>query len=175
MLVLDSRSTLYTIDAHFPRLLGFDFVTLNSITDSLHGPTRTFMDASSAFHFAVEIRSMDMIDTTLVKTVLQGRSVVAHLKTGNITDFEKDSLSKELTAVAAAHGFRLVLDMAEVVMVGSSGLGMFLAMQKQANAAKGKLVLCNLSEDLIGMLKITSLDKLLTRAKDVDAALKLIG
>jgi anti-anti-sigma factor len=118
---------------------------------------------------------MSINDSTLVQTRFEGRAVVAHLKTGKITDFEKDQLGKELTALGSTNAWRLVLDMQEVVMVGSSGLGMLLMLQKSANAAKGKFVICNVNEDLVQMLKMTSLDKLLTRASDVPAAVKIVG
>lgn len=118
---------------------------------------------------------MSINDSTLVQTRFEGRAVVAHLKTGKITDFEKDQLGKELTALGSTNAWRMVLDMEEVVMVGSSGLGMLLMLQKSANAAKGKFVICNLNEDLIQMLRMTSLDKLLTRASDVPAAVKIVG
>jgi len=118
---------------------------------------------------------MSINDSTLVQTRFEGRAVVAHLKTGKITDFEKDQLGKELTALGSTNAWRMVLDMEEVVMVGSSGLGMLLMLQKSANAAKGKFVICNLNEDLVQMLKMTSLDRLLTRANDVPAAIKIVG
>jgi anti-anti-sigma factor len=118
---------------------------------------------------------MQMLDSTLVRTTLEGRALVAYLKTGKITDYEKDAIAAEVGPIATAHGWRLILDMRDIIFVGSSGLGMLLALQRSAKAAGGQMVIVGLSEDLMGMLKLSKLDKMLTFGKDVAAAVKVIG
>ncbi|MBR3538332.1 MAG: STAS domain-containing protein [Eubacterium sp.] len=51
---------------------------------------------------------------------------------------------------------KLVLDMCELEYVASSGLRQFVAAYKKVN---GKMVLRNVSDNILGILKTTGLDK----------------
>ncbi|MBR6171826.1 MAG: STAS domain-containing protein [Eubacterium sp.] len=51
---------------------------------------------------------------------------------------------------------KLVLDMSELEYVASSGLRQFVAAYKKVN---GKMVLRNVSDNILGILKTTGLDK----------------
>jgi len=112
-----------------------------------------------------------MIDNANLKTKLVGDVVVARIKCSKIGDFEAPVLRAELEQVAVEHGGRLVVDMTEVLILGSSGIGAMLTLKRVCEAAEGRLVLCGLSDELMGMLKIASLLKMFTIKKDADAAL----
>lgn len=116
-----------------------------------------------------------MLDNERVHTKLQGPALIATIKCPKITDFEKPALHTELSKIAAAHGFRLVVDMQNVHIIGSSGIGLLLSLNKEARAAGGKLAICHVAEEILEMLKISHLLKVLPVYKDLDRAVQAVA
>lgn len=84
--------------------------------------------------------------------------LVARVLCEKIGEYEANILEPELLALAASHQHKLVLDMTEVQMIASMGLGMVVQLNRNLKAAGGKLVLANLSDNIKKVMKLTRLD-----------------
>lgn len=115
---------------------------------------------------------MPLVTNNNIRTELAEGVLVAHVECGKITDFEKEGLLSDIHAGTKDFGWRLVLNLAQVELVGSSGLGLFVSLRKEAEAHKGRLVICNISPEIMGSLKVTKLDKLFRFAGSVEEAVK---
>jgi anti-anti-sigma regulatory factor len=112
-----------------------------------------------------------MADTLRVKTEkLSTGGVVASVLLENVTDFDLTPLGGDLRDSMAAGGGKIAVDMSQVIILGSAGLGLLLNLLKEAVGQKGKFVLFGLSDDLVGVMKATKLNTLLTIVKDRKAA-----
>jgi anti-sigma B factor antagonist len=111
-----------------------------------------------------------MLDSAYVQTRHIGHAVVAVVKCQKVGDYEAPPLLSDLQTAAPSARWNIIVDMTEVQLLGSQGLGVLITLKKNCDANKGKLVLTGLSEEIVGMLKLTSLLKLFTVRKSVDDA-----
>lgn len=89
---------------------------------------------------------------------------------GEIDFSRSPELRVELLKVLASKPARLVIDLAAVPYMDSSGVATLVeALQVQRNA-KGKLVLCNLQPKVKGIFEISRLDMVFTIAESAEAA-----
>ena len=116
---------------------------------------------------------MAMVETPRLRTALHGGAVVVTLLTPKIAEAEVGPIRADLEPVTREHGWRLVFDMSGVLLVGSAGLALLIGVRKDAMAQGGRLVICNVSQEIMGMMKITHLTKLLTFAPDVPGAVAM--
>ena len=120
-----------------------------------------------------------MGDTLRVKveevgaTPTQGAIVIIQLE--SVTDYDLTALEGDLRAAASTHGWRLAVDMSRVMLLGSAGLGLLLNIRKESTNQKGKFALFGLSPELMGVMKATKLNTLLTIVKDRKAAIAAIA
>jgi len=115
------------------------------------------------------------MDSTFVSTEVVNGRLVARLKCEKVAEREAPIISGELGAEASKHSWRLALDMSEVMLLASVGLGALVTLNKNCKANSGKLVVFGLGSELFEVLKITRLDRIITIAKDRDAALKTLS
>jgi len=82
---------------------------------------------------------------------------------------------RSATADLANQGrFRVVLDLAGVEFVDSSGLGALIHMHKTLDG-RGKLALCNLDPKVRQLMKVTRLERVFAIADSVEEAAKLVS
>ena len=98
---------------------------------------------------------------TLEKTVDGDR--IRLTVTGEIDTLTAPQFEGELTSAAAGMA-EVTIDLAGVAYVSSAGLRVFLNAQKAANAAKGRLILANVPEQVMKIFKLTGFAKVLTFA-----------
>jgi anti-sigma B factor antagonist len=70
---------------------------------------------------------------------------------------------------------KLVLDLADVAYIDSSGLGALVAAMKQARAAGGNLRLCGLQDDVRSIMEMTRLIKVIAVHSDRQEAVTSWG
>ncbi len=87
---------------------------------------------------------------------------------------EAQILEKEIEGLAPARGWRIVLDMNEVTMVASMGLGLLVSLHKKAKGSGGALVICCMKPELLQLVQLTHLHKVLKIVPDNNAALKAV-
>jgi len=100
--------------------------------------------------------------------------LLAKINCEKISEYETNVLDQEIVALGDAHNWKMGLDLSDVQMIASVGLGLLVALNRKAKTGKGKLVLYNLTEQIRHVLKLTRLDIGLTIAATRDDALKLL-
>lgn len=114
-------------------------------------------------------------DKAFVKFETDGGVGIAILLAPNLGSREAPIVKQEVLAYAPKVTHRVVLDFEQVTMMGSLALGVVVDLARQCKAANGGLVLCNLNDDLRGVLKMSHLDRLLTITKDRAGAVRKIS
>lgn len=82
-----------------------------------------------------------------------------------------DFRSKALAIIEVSH-LPLVLDLAQVEFIDSSGLGVFVSLMK---AVDGRIALCNVGKPVMQLVTLTRMDKILAIVTDEAAALHKVG
>jgi anti-anti-sigma factor len=101
-------------------------------------------------------------------------AVVAVVRCEKVGGREAQILEADLRKAATAGRWRMVIDLAEVTLLASMGLGMLVTMHKEAAANGGKLAICGLRPEIQQLLKITHLERVLKIHDDRVAALKAV-
>src|SRR5207302_377065 len=68
---------------------------------------------------------------------------------------------------------KILLNFSNVEYLSSAALGKLITLNKKVKAAQGKLVMCNINEDIFEVFKITNLDKMFSIQKDEQTALQM--
>lgn len=104
-----------------------------------------------------------------------GPALVAKLEREKFGEYEAPVVQRELESHAANTQWRVVIDLSDVRLVASAGLGAFVNLNSTCKKKGGKFALCNLDENLREVFELTRLHKLLTIAKDREAAVKAVS
>ena len=68
---------------------------------------------------------------------------------------------------------KLLLNFGNVEYLSSAALGKFISLNKKVQAKSGKLVMCNINDDIYEVFEITKLNKLFNIQKDEQTALQV--
>jgi len=99
----------------------------------------------------------------------------AQVKTERIAEREGPILVTELSRAAQSRSHRLILDLTEVYMISSAGIGSLVQLHRACAADNGKLVLFGLNKELLELLRIARLDRMFTIAKSREAAVEAVA
>ena len=123
-----------------------------------------------------------MADGAYLTIVPHASCLIAHITSEKVGARESQIIEQEIKAAAggatssvAGRKWRIVMDLKDVTMLASMGLGMLVSMHKLCAAEGGRLVVCGLREDILQLMKITHLERILKIAVDREAALKIMG
>lgn len=108
--------------------------------------------------------------STFVSTKTIDGITVARLHCEKLAEREATILQVELLAAAKASAWKIVLDVSEVMLLASVGLGALVTINKDCKAGGGKLVVFGLAEEIREVLRVTRLERVLTIAKDQESA-----
>jgi anti-sigma B factor antagonist len=115
-----------------------------------------------------------MDDTTFLHCEAAGRGVVARVRFEKVGGREAPILQEELLAAAGGFGWRLAIDLSEVTLLSSMGLGALVTLQKKCREEKGALVVFGLRKEVAEVLALTHLDRVIKIVPDLAAAKKLL-
>ena len=102
-----------------------------------------------------------------VKLQHRSKDGIAYLTPiGSLDHAAAGELQRQLLAAVDEGETRLALDLAQVSLIDSSGLGTIVAGFKAARAAGGSLVLVNVNRDIQSIIRLTRLDKVLAVCAD---------
>lgn len=87
--------------------------------------------------------------------------MIASLQCEKVTDFDIPALEAEFRVLLPTCGHRVAVDMGQVQLLGSSGLAFLIWLKKQCGASQGRAVFFGLSDEILGMLKLTKLNTML--------------
>jgi anti-anti-sigma factor len=79
---------------------------------------------------------------------------------GGLDDAKATELCDQVSELLAAGNNFVMLDMANVDFINSSGLGALILILKMLRTAGGDLYLCSIAEPVKNLLKITKMDRL---------------
>jgi anti-sigma B factor antagonist len=92
-----------------------------------------------------------------------------------LNDFRSNAFRDSLYETIQAHeGCRIVLDLAGVDFLSSSGVAILVGMKRRVDTLHGKLVIFGVQPDVRDLLKITRLIQYFTFADDEAAALSML-
>lgn len=106
-----------------------------------------------------------------VKREQQGDNMVLDVR-GSVDIYTSPELRGELKAALDKKAPRIVVDMAGVSFVDSSGLATLIEALQKVQAYEGKLLLCNLSQAVLGVFELANLDRIFQIRGDRAAALE---
>lgn len=115
-----------------------------------------------------------MIDSTYVRGEFVEGVLVASIRAEKLGDYESQIVSGEIKGALAKSKPRLVIDMAQVVVMSSAGIGMLLDLFRAVQGAGGKIAMCALDEDVLGSLRVTKMDRLFNIRADRAAAMSAV-
>lgn len=115
-----------------------------------------------------------MIDSTHVAAEFVDGVLVASIKAEKIGDYECPIISAELRGALPKARPRLVVDMSQVMLLSSAGIGMLLDLYRACQGAQGKFALCAIDEDVLGSLRVTKMDRLFNIKPDRASALAMM-
>ncbi|MFZ7103676.1 MAG: STAS domain-containing protein [Peptococcaceae bacterium] len=97
--------------------------------------------------------------------------LVASIK-GEVTLLYSNDLKEKIKEeLKNSQANKLVLDLSQVPMLDSSGLGMLISLFKYMNQGQGQIVYAGMTEYVKKIIGFAKLDKIFTIADDVDKAL----
>lgn len=102
--------------------------------------------------------------------VTQTGGVTLVVPTGDLDMGSADQMKRTLSELIEKGQSKLVMDLASVSYIDSSGLGALVAAMKQARAVGGNLKLCGLQEDVRSIFEMTRLIKVMAVHSDREEA-----
>ncbi len=108
---------------------------------------------------------------------VQSRShaLVATIESHRVTERESAVIESVLTAPPNSAFSRILIDLSNVSLLSSAGLGMLVTLQQSVVARGGQVLVCGLKDDIKKILKVTGLLKTLKIVKDLDTGLKRLS
>jgi anti-sigma B factor antagonist len=102
-----------------------------------------------------------------------GVAIVGRVIPHKVTEREAAVIRDEVAAAAPDAGWRVALDLSEVTLLASAGIGALLTLSKSCRESGGRLAIFGLEEEVEGMMRITKLDRVLDIRPDRAAALEV--
>lgn len=114
-----------------------------------------------------------MADSRLdLEEIVGGVTVARFLDKKILDEANIEVVGRELFALVEVDGrTEIILDFDRVEYLSSAALGKLITMHKKVVSAKGKLVLCNIHQDILEVFQLTRLDQVLTLCKNLDESL----
>jgi anti-anti-sigma factor len=116
-----------------------------------------------------------MAETTHVDSQILAGVLVATIKAPNVAQYEADVIGEQLQREAPEAGWKIAIDLAQVKLLASAGLGMLVALGNAARANKGRLMIAGAGPEVTQVMKMTRLDKVVPMAPDIDSAVKKLA
>ncbi|MEQ8850486.1 MAG: STAS domain-containing protein [Phycisphaerales bacterium] len=113
-------------------------------------------------------------ETSYIRAHNAGGFLLAEVIPEKYSEHEATAIQTDVLAHADTFANKIVMDLAHVQMLASAGIGSLIQLHQSCQRAGGKLVLCNIDDNIRMMLGVAKMDRLLHLATDrADAAGKL--
>ncbi len=114
------------------------------------------------------------MDHGITQTVLSDDTMV--INPGSILDNNNAHHMVDIISRAQAMGYHFImLDMLELQFISSAGVGSILGAVETSRENGGDIVLCNVSDTVLHILRVLDLTEFLTIRDDVDHAVEMRG
>lgn len=115
-----------------------------------------------------------MAESQYVRIEPQDGVMLAQVLREKITEHENQAVFTDLSTAAPAHKHRIALDLSQVGLLSSAGLGALITLHKACAANGGRLIVFGVQPAILDLLKLTRLDRLLQLATSRDTALQKV-
>jgi len=104
-------------------------------------------------------------------------ATIVNFRTGSILDSQViDAIARELYALVDEKASRkIVLDFAGVKFLASQAIGVLITLNQKAEEIKGRVAICQMSEEIRRVFKIMNLGKLFRFFDNEEQALESMG
>jgi anti-sigma B factor antagonist len=106
-----------------------------------------------------------------VNRIPHGAATVLEVSGKVMSNYDLDILKEEVRTVIDAGSPHVVLDLAGVPWVNSTGLGILITIHHSLKAADGTLRICGLSERVLSIFQVSRLERVFDVYPDRDKAL----
>lgn len=90
----------------------------------------------------------------------KGEVVVVHIE-GRLDAASSPQLEKQINGVIDAGHFKIVLDCTNLDYLSSAGMRLMLSLFKRLKSVEGKLVACNLKDEVMEVIKMAGFNQVL--------------
>jgi anti-sigma B factor antagonist len=101
----------------------------------------------------------------------RGDGTLVRVLPEKVSEFEADLIRNEAIAAVAAGRTRLAIDLSGVELLTSAGMGALISIDRECRSRGGRTALFGLSDQLLGLLRTTRLDRIFTVQPDEASAL----
>lgn len=112
-----------------------------------------------------------MVGSSFVTLDMSGAHPVARVVCPTVGQREAEIIQRELLEAADKHRHRLAVDLTDVTMLTSMGIGALVTIHNSCKKAKGKVAFFGIRPEIQDVLSITRMDKFFIIKKDRDGAL----
>jgi anti-anti-sigma factor len=103
-----------------------------------------------------------------------GGQVSVLLLGGHLDAAAVPELEREVANIVSAGVSRIVFDLKQIEYISSAGLGLFLGAHRKLSGGGGTVILSNVSEEVLHILKVLGFDRIIHCHPDVPSALRAI-
>lgn len=104
-----------------------------------------------------------------------GSVLCVTVESESVTDREAGIIFDETDALIDDRTAGLVVDLRNVCVLSSAGIGTLVRLHKRIGERKGKLAVCMLNEELAELFKLTRIDKLVSLTDTQEAAIRAVS
>ena len=115
-----------------------------------------------------------MSESSFIHVLEVGGRVVVTVKCEKIGAREAQVLEGELRALGPKSAWKMAVDLGEVQVMASMGLGMLVSVHKACKENRGMMALCALKPEILSVLTLTHLHKVLKIVETRESALKVV-
>lgn len=107
----------------------------------------------------------------LKKEIINGINVARFIDTNKFNAINAESIKEELNNIFNQEGIKLVLNLEGIKFVDSTGFGVFLSVLKKSNTTSGQLKLCNISPEVMDLIKLLQLHTVFSIQESLEESL----
>ncbi len=102
--------------------------------------------------------------------------IVTFLEKELVNDKEAQALGDELVALVKQGCSKMVLNLRNVTLIGSTAIGKFLTLQKELKTVGGRLILCEIGKELAQTFRVTGFSSIFSTKEErgEEIAIKLL-
>lgn len=115
-----------------------------------------------------------MVGSSFVTVDASGARPVARVVCPTVGQREAEIIQKELIDTADKHSHRIAVDLSDVTLLTSMGIGALVTIHNTCKKAKGKVAFFGIRPEIMDVLSITRMDRFFTIKKDQAAAIAAV-
>lgn len=100
----------------------------------------------------------------------RGEVIVVHIG-GRLDAASSPQLEKQINSIIDAGQFKLVLDCTELDYLSSAGMRLMLSVFKRLKSLEGKVVVCNLKDEVMEVIKMAGFNHVLEFYSSVEESI----